>query len=295
MAEKIGIIAGSRAYDLRQEMAQAGWEVGALQAVGTPFGPSSPMGQARVRGQEAVLVSRHGAEGYSIAAPFVNYRANVYALKDQGVTRIIAWSGPGAIDDTLQIGQLVIPADIIDETRRRESTFYEGTGLGFIRSHPVFCPQVAAAARVAIGGELGRDAREDLVYVCTEGPRLETAAEVRRYRLFGAHLVGMTLAPEAFLARELEMCYAAICYVTNYAEGVRETPYRPGELFEGMVTPAEKQAAEAAVRRLPAVVAATVERLTQAPRTCHCHETMRRYKLRGDIGEDWREWIKRPS
>lgn len=291
MTEGIGIIGGSRAYDLVREGKFAASELAPRE---TPYGPSSPMAGAQFAGQEVVFVSRHGAKGYELAAPFVNYRANIYALKDAGITRIIAWSGPGAIDSSLDLGQFAVPGDLLDETRRRPGTFFEGKGLGFIRSYPLFCPQVAGALEAA-GRRAGRSVRGGLTYVCTEGPRLETAAEIRKYASCGAHLVGMTLAPEVFLARELEMCYGALCYVTNYAEGVREAGYRPGELFEGMISPAERHLVDEAVALFPEVIAHALKYLRETPRTCHCHETMRRYKLRGDIGDDWKQWLSKPS
>ena len=108
----------------------------------TPFGPSHPIYLFERPAGSFLFLSRHGEKGYSVAASFVNYRANIYALKDLGVKHILAWSGPGAISTDYKIGQLVIVDDIIDETRRRAGTFYEHGGLGFIRQNPVFCPSV---------------------------------------------------------------------------------------------------------------------------------------------------------
>ncbi len=144
-------------------------------------------------------MARHGETGYNLAAPWVNYRANIYALKDLGVTRILSWSGPGAINPQFQIGQYVLPHELVDLTHGRENTFYKNTGLGFLRQSPVFCPEVMASA----GWVLDR-ARltywDHGVYVCTQGPRLETAEEIRWFRKQSGDLVGMTLAPEVFLA-----------------------------------------------------------------------------------------------
>jgi len=291
MTDRLALIAGSRAYDLVRE---GKLTTGQLAPRQTPYGPSSPMGTVQLAGEEVVFLSRHGATGYELAAPFVNYRANIYALKDAGVTRTIAWSGPGAVDPELELGQFAVPDDLLDETRRRPSTFFEGTGLGFIRSYPLFCPQLAGALEAAARAS-GRAVRGGLTYVCTEGPRLETAAEIRMYASCGAHLVGMTLAPEVFLARELEMCYGALCYVSNYAEGVREAGYQPGELFEGMISQAERWHIDETLALFPKVIAGALKHLRETPRTCHCHETMKRYKLRGDIGDDWKQWLSKPS
>ncbi len=286
----LGLIAGSRGYDL---VRQGAFGKPSLERADTPYGPSSPLFEGEVLGQPAVLVSRHGAEGYEIAAPFVNYRANIYALKDRGVERIIAWSGPGAINPGLEIGSYVLPDDLLDETRGRAGTFYEGSGLGFIRQFPVFCPEVREALREACD-RANRPVRTRATYVCTQGPRLETPAEVRKFAGQGADLVGMTLVPEVFLARELEMCYAAICYVTNYAEGLRPQRAEPGVLFEGLATAEERQAAEDAVAALPQVLARALELLAGSERGCTCRQSMERYRRGGLIGEDWHQWIRVP-
>ena len=125
------------------------------------------------------------------------------------------------------------------------------------------------------------------------GPRLETAAEIRKFGLLGGDLVGQTLAPEVFLARELEFCYTALTYVVNYAEGLVDRPYQPGVLFEGLATPAEIEQGAGGGSGLPGInhqAAAGPGR--QPPGDCPCPRLMERYRLRGDIGEDWRTWVR---
>jgi len=259
---------------------------------GGKCGPSPPLSKGGKGGVEVYFLSRHGEQGYSISAPFVNYRANIWALKELGVGRIVAWSGPGAIDPAIPIGDILVPDDLIDETRGRATTFFEGLGIGFIRQNPVFCPCLSDRLRKAIESRIGRCRAHD-IYVCTQGPRLETRAEIRKFAAYGATLVGMTLVPEAFLARELEMCYCPVCYVTNYAEGVVDRAYQPGELFEGLLSPHEKAAVDAAVAAIPHIA---LEALLQPDDDqCLCPRSMERYRLRGDIGEDWRTWIRKPS
>jgi 5'-methylthioadenosine phosphorylase len=119
---------------------------------------------------------------------------------------------------------------------------------------------------------------------------LETPAEVRKLRIMGADLVGMTLAPEVFLAKELTMCYAAVCYVTNYAEGLAHKPFVPGVLFEGLLDSSEVARVDAAVAGFAQIVAQVA---AAEPGDCHCARLLDRYKRRGTIGEDWREWIGR--
>ncbi|MDA8179387.1 MAG: MTAP family purine nucleoside phosphorylase, partial [Deltaproteobacteria bacterium] len=201
--------------------------------VRTPYGLSNPVHLCGIAGFRFLFLSRHGEKGYEKTAPYVNYRANIYAAKVLGVTRIVAWTGPGAISRKYRPGDLVLPDDLLDFTRNRPSTFYEGKGIGFIRQAPVFCETLRNALRDAAdrGVALRSSAKRSGAgihfggtYACTEGPRLETPAEIRFLGRAGADLVGMTLCPEAFLARELEICYAPVAYVTNYAEGVRKLP-----------------------------------------------------------------------
>lgn len=283
------IIGGSTAYRWLQSgaMRQAG-EV----SVDTPYGRVDHLRRIVVAdGMEAWFLSRHGQAGYEISAPFVNYRANIYALKELGVERVAAWSGPGSLDPRrFRPGDWVLPADILDETRQRPGTFFVNRGWGFIRSGEPFCPVIREAFRQGLAS-LGRPLPEDAVYVCTEGPRLETAAEIRKYARQGGDLVGMTLAPEAFLARELEMCYAPLCYVTNFAEGTVKRPGRPGELFGGMLDPDERRAVERSVADFPAVITRTLAQLHFMPRDCQCGHAMLRYRREGILGEDWHGWI----
>jgi 5'-methylthioadenosine phosphorylase len=279
------IIAGSQGFKLVEELGGAD----AIGPIETPFGKSAPVHQITLSGVQLFLISRHGETGYNVTAPFVKYRANIWALKELGVGRIVAWSGPGAIDPTIPIGDILVPDDIIDETKGRVCTFFEGLGIGFIRQNPVFCPDLSANLARVIAKRQGHCRRDD-VYVCTQGPRLETRAEIRKFGGYGATLVGMTLVPEAFLAKELEMCYAPVCYVTNYAEGVVQRDYEPGKLFEGLLSDEEKLKVDAAVHSLPGIV---IEALTSAPNPpeCRCGLALERYRRRGDIGEDWHDWI----
>ena len=283
----LGVIGGSRAYDL---LCGLGVERGALRPVPTPFGPSSPLAAGRLGSTELVVVSRHGAAGYELAAASVNYRANLYALRDRGVRLVVAWSGPGAVDPSLQVGQYVVPDDLLDETQGRAGTFFAGTGLGLLRQSPVFCPALAATLGRALGAA-GAPARLGGTYVCTQGPRLETPAEVRRFAGWGAHLVGMTLCPEVFLARELEMCYAALCYVVNYAEGVKERPAVAERLLGGLIPRSEKRRVEEAFGYLPKILARVVARLPKAKVVCLCQDAMLYYKKQGRISDNWREWL----
>lgn len=288
---RLAVIGGSGAYALLKRKALVGEEVAARE---TPFGMSQPMARIETEGASFLFLSRHGQRRYSIAAPFVNYRANIYALKDLGVEHIISWSGPGTMNEKFLLAQFVVIEDVIDETRNRKGTFYENNGLGFIRQNPVFCPTLRSAL-VETLKELNWQFVAGGTYVCTEGPRLETPAEIRKMRAYGGDLVGMTLCPEAFLARELEICYAAVCYVSNYAEGIRERDYRAGELFEGLLTRDEMEKVEESVAKFPGIMQNVARRLKATEFKCNCRKAMERYRLRGDIGTNWREWLKPSS
>lgn len=287
MKERLAVIGGSGAYHLLKQN-RLGDETN-CQVIDTPFGPSAPLHRFQAGDIGFLFLSRHGETDYSVTAPFVNYRANIYALKECGVERIIAWSGPGIINTAFRPGDFVVPHDIIDETRNRESTFFKNSGVGFIRqSHP-FCPEVRGVLHDAVHqSEIPH--HEEGVYVCTEGPRLESPAEIRKYRILGADLVGMTLAPEAFLARELEMCYAPVCYLTNYAEGVMDREFQSGALFEGMQTDQEKTTVEETVQKFPSLLAASLPTLKDKDRACHCQNALQRYRDKGMISGDWRTW-----
>jgi 5'-methylthioadenosine phosphorylase len=267
--------------------------------VRTPYGLSSPVHLCEDAAFRFLFLSRHGEKGYEKTAPYVNYRANIYAAKSLGVTRIVAWTGPGAISRKFRPGDLVLPDDLLDFTRNRPSTFYEGKGIGFLRQYPVFCERLRDALRSVARRRGGRREAGSLhfggTYACTEGPRLETPAEIRFLAGAGADLVGMTLCPEAFLARELEICYAPVAYVTNTAEGVRKMPYRRGALFEGMLPPGEAAAVEAAKNAIPGIAIAAARAIAGEERDCPCAVSMERYRKRGVIGPDFRGWVAGPK
>lgn len=260
--------------------------------VRTPFGLSNPIHFYDKDGFRYLFLSRHGERGYEKSAPFVNYRANIYGAKALGVDRIVAWTGPGIISYRYRPGDLVLPDDLLDFTRDRPSTFYEGKGIGFIRQSPVFCESLRAALREAWdGGPRGLRLHAKGAYACTAGPRLETPAEIRFLAAAGADMVGMTLCPEAFLARELEICYAAVGYLTNYAEGVKSLPYRRGTLFEGMLPERSAARVEKAKNAIPLLALAAARALSGKQRDCPCAVSMERYRRRGLIGADFRTWV----
>lgn len=286
MNPSLACIGGTAAYDLLRDGAFLARRIGPQQ---TPFGQSQPIYQCETRFGEFVFLSRHGESGYELAPSFVNYRANLYALKDLGVRSVVSWSETRAISHNYKIGQYVVVDDLIDETHCRANTFFENQGLGAVRQWPVFCPSLRSALFTTLREERCPYADHG-VYVCVEGPRRETSAEVRKYASFGGELIGMTLAPEAFLAKELQLCYASICYVASYAENGSEfRPFENGRVLERRV---EAQRAAAAVERVPRLLERLCEVLPHTPGVCECESSMQHHITGGQIGMDWRTWFE---
>jgi 5'-methylthioadenosine phosphorylase len=190
------------------------------KAVRTPYGePSGPLTFGRIRGRDALFLARHGY-GHTIAPHEVNYRANLWALKEEGVEGVVSVASVGGIREDLAPGTLLVPHQLIDYTWGRHSTFYEGaaslvTHIDFTEPYSgVLRARILAAARAC-----GERIVERGTYAATQGPRLETAAEITRLERDGADVVGMTGMPEAALARELGLEYAAIAVCANFAAG----------------------------------------------------------------------------
>jgi 5'-deoxy-5'-methylthioadenosine phosphorylase len=198
----------------------ANLEVAQRQRVSTPYGePSGTLTLGRVCGRPVVFLARHGDE-HAIPPHQVNYRANLWALRECGADAIVAVAAVGSIRSDLRPGDLVIPHQIIDYTWGRQSTYHEWPNsavrhVDFTEPYDPRLRRKLGAAAAALGVELSDCA----VYATTQGPRLETAAEINRLERDGADVVGMTGMPEAVLARELAIPYAAINVVANYAAG----------------------------------------------------------------------------
>ena len=216
----LAIIGGSGLSQL------ASLEVTQRQVVRTPYGePSGPLTVGKLGGREVVFLARHGY-GHTIAPHQVNYRANIWALKEQAVEGIISVASVGGIRREFGPGTLLLPDQIIDFTWGRRSTFFEGPGNPV--THIDFTEPYSAALRARILAA-ARACGETLVargvYAATQGPRLETVAEVNRLERDGADMVGMTGMPEAALAREAGLEYAAIAVVANHAAGRGESAH----------------------------------------------------------------------
>ena len=215
---KLGIIGGSGLYGLDAEGETR------VERAGSPFGaPSGPLNHLQVHGRHLVFIARHG-EHHTIPPHAINYRANVWALKTAGVEAIIAINAVGSIRRDWPAGTLVVPDQLIDYTWGREHTYFDknfddSKHVDF--TWPFDQPlreRLLAAAHAA-----GEAAIDGATLAVTQGPRLETAAEVNAMEKAGAHLVGMTTMPEAALAREASLPYATLALVVNPAAGRQET------------------------------------------------------------------------
>jgi len=197
----------------------ANLDVSRCQAVRTPYGePSGPLTFGAICGVPVVFLARHGY-GHTIAPHQVNYRANLWALKEQGAGEIVSVVSVGGIRADLGPGTIVVPHQIIDYTWGRNSTYFENEAPV---KHIDFTEPYTAALRrrlLSAAKACGETVVDGAVYAATQGPRLETAAEVDRLEREGADIIGMTGMPEAALAREIDLEYGAIAVIVNYAAG----------------------------------------------------------------------------
>jgi 5'-methylthioinosine phosphorylase len=186
----------------------------------TPYGEASqPLVFGQLAGVDVVFLARHGA-GHTIPPHAVNYRANIWALHEVGVKNLLAIATVGGIASNLNAGDIVLPDQLIDYTHGRKNTYHDGIELPV--KHIDFTEPYSNELRktfMQAANNLGQALIDGGVYACVQGPRLETAAEINKLERDGATIVGMTGMPEAVLARELGMYYAALCPVVNHAAG----------------------------------------------------------------------------
>ena len=214
----IGIIGGSGVYEITKKADSV-----ESKLVKTDYGDVE-VSILDIFSKKVAFIPRHAA-GHSIPPHKINYRANIDALKYVGVDKIIATNSVGSMNTQLPPGSFVIPDDFLDFSQDRIKTFYEDKVV-HIDVSKAYCPQLRdvldKSGDVILGG----------TYVCTEGPRFETPAEIKMFKMLGGDLVGMTGVPEVVLAREREICYNSICIVSNYASGISPNDLTIDEVFE---------------------------------------------------------------
>lgn len=183
--------------------------------VDTPFGPpSSPITIGKLAGKPVAFLARHGI-GHVYPPSKVPYRANIYALKSLGVTRVVSVSACGSLREAYAPGHIVIPNQIFDFTHLRERSFFDSGMVAHVSVADPFCEVLSDVLEDAIK-DTHADSHRGATYITIEGPRFSTKGESNLYRLWGIDIIGMTASPEVFLAREAEMCYTTMAHVTDY-------------------------------------------------------------------------------
>jgi 5'-methylthioadenosine phosphorylase len=228
----IGVIGGSGLYEIQ------GLALRHKEKIKTPYGNPSEhyfIGED----QEIIFLPRHG-KNHNIPPHMINYRANIWGFKKLGVERIVSVSAVGGIKKGLKPRDVVVLDQVLDMTKNRESTFYDGEeGVVHIDFTEPYCPEMRKLLLKA--GKLSKvHLKKGGTYVAVEGPRLESASEIKSFGILGGDVVGMTGMPEAALARELEMCYSGLSVVANYAAGISKEKLTVSEVMEAMTIATEK-------------------------------------------------------
>ncbi len=256
----LGVIGGSGFYQMK------GLDKVELLELETPFGrPSDPFYQGRIGEIEVVFLSRHG-RGHRILPSEINFRANVFGMKQLGVTHLVSISTAGSLKEEIHPGELVIPNQFIDRTFKRPETFFgDGLVVHVSLADPVCANLASDLTNAAKTG--GAATHNGGTYLCMEGPQFSTRAESNLYRSWGASVISMTAMQEARLAREAEMCYAALVLVTDY-DCWHETAAAVdiGEILRVM---------KANVDKAQSAVSALAHSLGNRPRTCGCQDALK--------------------
>jgi 5'-methylthioadenosine phosphorylase len=254
----LAIIGGSGLYSM------SGLKDVQEHELNTPWGkPSSPVVVGELDGYRVVFLARHGI-GHHITPSEVNFRANIYALKSLGVQRIISISATGSLREDYAPGEIVIPDQLFDFTHRRHRSFFGDSIVSHISVADPFCPHLSSLLFQATQ-EAGVTVHQGGTMITIEGPRFSTRAESNVYRSWGMSLIGMTTSPEAFLAREAEMCYAVMAHVTDYdVWHVSEEPVTVEMIIE--ILNRNTQLAQQAIVNLV--------RILGPERSCNCEQTL---------------------
>ncbi len=239
---KIGIIGGSGFYNLLKNPKEI--------KIATPYGnPSASIQVGELSGVEVAFIPRHGPK-HTIPPHKVNYRANIWALHELGIERVIGVNAVGSLKEDYRPGDIVFIDQFIDFTKKRDYTFYDGGKVYHVSFADPFCPEMRDVF-IKTASNLGIPFKDRGTYICIEGPRFSTRAESRMFRQF-ADVIGMTLVPEVNLARELAMCYANISMVTDY-DVWAEKPVDTKEVLEVMAKNIENvnKLLEQAIPKIP--------------------------------------------
>ncbi|MCP4542622.1 MAG: S-methyl-5'-thioadenosine phosphorylase [Chloroflexi bacterium] len=256
---RIGVIGGSGLYQMK------GLTDVEERTITTPFGdPSGPIVIGTLEGARVAFVARHG-QGHRLMPTEVNYRANIFALKSLGVEHAISISACGSLREHMPPGEVVVPDQLFDFTKKRTYTFFGDGLVSHIGVADPFCAHLSALISDAVeesGGTVHRGGR----FITIEGPRFSTRGESHTFRAWGMDIIGMTASPEAFLAREAEMCYATMAHVTDYdVWHETEEPVTVEALLATLA--ANTELAQNALRGV-------VAKLAAVERDCECGSTL---------------------
>jgi 5'-methylthioadenosine phosphorylase len=211
---EIGIFGGSGFYSFLEDVEEVG--------VDTPFGkPSAPLAVGEIGGRRVAFLPRHGT-AHELPPHAIPYRANVWAMRELGVRRIIGPNSSGALKPDLDLGEFVFCDQFVDRTSGREQTFYDGPETTHVSAADPYCPDLRRIL-AETAGELGIKARDGGTVVVVQGPRFSTRSESRWFQEMGWDTINMTAYPEGYLARELELCYANVSMITDHDVGVDGT------------------------------------------------------------------------
>ena len=258
---KIAIIGGTGIYS--PEALQGFAE----KIIDTPYGQAL-CNIGEIAGNQVVFITRHGV-GHKTAPHKVNYRANIWALKSLGTEEIFATTAVGSLNPEMKAGHFVVCSNVLDFTKSRINTFYDTPERGVVHvdfSYP-YCPCVRERV-IRCLEKMNITFHKEGVYVATEGPRFESAAEIKAYAMLGGDLVGMTNMPECILAREAEMCYSTCSIVTNMAAGISPTPLSHMEVVEAMGK---------SINNMNKLIAAFINDNEPVAANCGCHTALKEF------------------
>lgn len=258
MKAEIGVIGGSGVYslDFIDKIGE--------KEIETPYGKSPKIVLGELDEKKLAFMPRHG-EGHSTPPHKINFRANLWSMKELGVERILATTAVGSLNPDFEPGELVILDQFLDFTKDRPRTFYEGEDKGVVHvdmTEP-YCPELRKTL-IETRKNIDLPINETGTYACTEGPRFETAAEIDMFKKLGADVVGMTNVPESVLARELEICYSTISVVTNYAAGISKEKLTHKEVAEIM---------ERNIERVKKLIVSAIPNIPEN-RNCPCKDAL---------------------
>lgn len=222
----IGVFGGSGFYQLLENIRELEIE--------TPYGkPSDKIALAEFEGKKVAFLPRHGRK-HTLPPHLIPYRANLYAMKQLGVKRIIAPTASGSLQTAIKPGDFVICDQFVDRTWGRSDTFFEGPEVKHPSSAYPYCPHLRKLA-VEAAGSLGISVHETGTVVVIQGPRFSTVSESRWFSKMGWDVINMTQYPECYLARELDICYANIALITDYDAGLEDNPDIPPVTHEAVL------------------------------------------------------------